>query len=530
MTLRNQIRDRDASFDDPIYGVNLRDSEESIQPGESRIMQNCEYYGRTRIRRGSNAIHAAPLGAYKIYGGTKFYFGGANPQSKRLVAYGNFISQITDAGNVVGIDSSQTAGQSTFFQTWSITDSCYISNGSNTLKKYTGSGIVNPVIGTNIPVARTGVVPILDRLMCITVNGIERTNPRVDNVWSSNSSWATLRPQLPGLFTALYPYTLRGTDTLYPGLIACQERAYYIITGKNFGSNVIDAVASDGEDASIQLLDPTVGTASPYSMCTVPGVGIFWFTSDLNVYWIQEGSLVGRYVGDKIQSTIAATVGIESTSIANLKDVWMVYFDHMLMLGIPVDGDGPYSSTQFWLDTRMLRNKEKIVWYGPMTGQTISRVWVENQQGDNKLMGGEGRPTGGGWVYQLRVPGVFTDATGVGVLVPPEQIPIDMIYQTPSKDLGTPFKEKYIQAINLEMNEEGGTFSLLDLVGSDPDRTLINGISIEEIEHPMYEAFVDLVAPLTRRVACRISQSFGDCEINHIQMVVKSKRSKPEGV
>jgi hypothetical protein len=520
MALRNQIREKDSSFDDPILGINLRDSGEGLQPGESRLMQNCEYYGSTRTRRGSIKIHPASLGALKIYGGTKFYYGGANPQSKRLVAYGAFIEVITDSGLIVGIDTSQTAGQSTFFQTWSITDSCYISNGSNTLKKYTGTGNVNPVFGTNIPVARTGVVPILDRLMCITVNGIERTNARVDNVWSSNSSWATLRPQLPGPFTALYPYTLRGTDTLYPGLIACQERAYYIITGKNFGSNVLEAVASEGEDSSIQLLDPTVGTASPYSICTVPGVGIFWFTPDMNVYWIQEGGLTGRYIGDKIQSTIA-TAGIEATDRFQLREVWMVYFDHMLMLGIPLNGND-FASTQFWLDTRMLKNQEKVVWYGPMTGQTVSRVWVENQQGDNKLMGGEGDGLGtGGWVYQLRAPGVFTDANGS------VSSPIESVYSTPFRDFGTPSREKYVQAVNVDMDDFGYGV-LLDL--DDIDGELIHDVDVDSIEGSdiYHQAFIDRVAPHSERLSVTL-RTLDHFEIYNVELVAKSKKQQPRG-
>ena len=45
MALRRQINEADASFADPVLGINLRESEENLKGGESRLMQNCEYYG-----------------------------------------------------------------------------------------------------------------------------------------------------------------------------------------------------------------------------------------------------------------------------------------------------------------------------------------------------------------------------------------------------------------------------------------------------------------------------------------------------
>jgi hypothetical protein len=361
-----------------------------------------------------------------------------------------------------------TPGQDTYFKTWSITDSSYVTNRVDSIKKYDGSTL-SSISGTNVPVVRAAVIPILDRLMGITTNGIERTNPRVDNIWSSNSSWATLRPQQPGLFTALHPYTLRGTDTLYPGAIAFQERAYYLINGTNFGDNVLSASPSTGEDASIRLLDPTVGTNSPDSVVTVPGVGMFWFTTDLNVYWLPEGSLTGRYVGDKIQSTVS-TPGIESTYTGALNQVWMAYFDRILMLSIPL-GTNQYASTQWWLDMRQLHDHPDRgpVWYGPMTGQTVGRAWVENQQGDHRLVGGEGNSATGAFVYQLRVPGRFTDAVGL------VDTAVTMAYQTPFKSFGVPSREKYVQAVHMDLNSFSGsaTLDLLDL-----DGTLASGLPI----------------------------------------------------
>jgi len=471
MALRRQINETDASFADPVLGINLRESEENLKGGESRLMQNCEYYGGVRIRRGNSTLNGSSLGAYRILGGHKYYYGGTSPTSKRLIAFNNRISVLSNSGSETNLTTGMTAGLRTYFATWPITDSCYISNGTDTLSKYDGTTF-STVSGTAIPTARGRIVPILDRLMAITAYGIERTDPRVDNIWSTNSSWATLRPQQPGLFTALHPYTLRGTDSLYPGAIAFQERAHYLITGTDFGDDVTSATASSGEDARIELLDPTVGTASPDSVCHVPGIGVFWFTTDLNIYWMPEGSLVGKYVGDKIQSTVS-TIGIESTNAAQLSQVWMAYYDHILMVGIPL-GASTYASTQFWMDMRSLRlyPDRGPIWYGPMTGQTIGCTWIENQQGDNAIYGGEGNGSTGAYVYQMRVPSLFTDAIG------DVNTAIGMTYQTPFKSFGSPSREKYVQAIHADCNSFTGT-ATVDLL--DLDGTLASGLTLETV-------------------------------------------------
>lgn len=471
MALRRQISEQAATWGDPILGINLRESEENLKDGESRLMQNCEYYGKVRIRRGSQRLTSSLSSTRRIRGGHVFYFGGAAPQKKNLVAYGTKVSVISGAGIETNLISTMTDDQDVFFSTWSIKDRAYIANRADILRYYDGA-VLAPLVGTNIPTARCAPVPILDRMMVITTNGIERTDPRSDTVWSSNSSWATLRPSQPGLFTALHPASIKSTDTIYDGALAFQERAYYIITGSDFGNDVTAGSASTGEDAAIRMLDPTVGTSSPYSVCTVPGIGVFWFTSDLNVYWIPEGGLIGRFVGDKLQS-ILPTQGIESTNLAALSQVWMTYFDRMLMLSIPI-GSNTYPSLQFWMDMRSMMDHPDRgpVWYGPMTGQTISRCWYGNQQGDNILYGGEGNPSNGAFLYQLRATSRFSDAVGVA------DNPITLKYQTPFKGFGSPSREKYVQAIHLDMASYNGS-ATLDLV--DLEGTLVSGIPISPV-------------------------------------------------
>jgi hypothetical protein len=293
-------------------------------------------------------------------------------------------------------------------------------------------------------------------------------------VWSTNSTWATFRPSKVGLFTALHPVTIKGTNSFYPGALAFQANAYYLITGSDFGSDVTSATASTGENSSIQLLDPNIGTASPYSVETVPGVGIFWFTSDKNVYFVPEGSLSGRYIGDKLQSQVDEA-GIESVNMAALAGVWIRYdsFNRRLILGVPVSSNS-YATTQWWLDMRLFTQNgmQEPVWNGPMTGQSVGVAWLENQNSDNTLMGGEGNSATGAFVYKLVQPTKFTDAIGT------VDTPIEMAYQPYFEDFGWPSREKYIRGIHFDLNPFDGnaTMDLYDL-----DGLVAAGVPIEAV-------------------------------------------------
>jgi len=470
MALRRQVPEDKAVYPDPRDGVNLRTSQDDLKPGEARKMQNLVYDGGTRSRTGSRRLTPNSLGNYAIKGGYRYYFGGPNPQSLRLVAYNTNVSVVDGTGTEFVKTTGMTANRDTFFTTWTITDKLYIGNDTDTLRSYDGnSNTFSTVVGTNIPVARTGVCPILDRLMCITTNGIERCNPRDPTVWSQNSSWATIRPQQPGFFTQLVPYTIRGLDTIYPGLIAFQPNAYYLITGSDFGADVTSVTPTTTEDSSIKLLDPAVGCSSPYGTTVVPGVGMFWFTTNLNVYWLPEGSLTGSYVGDKIQSVTTQLQGTESTNQAALSQVWMSYYYPFIMLGIPTGSD-IYPSVQWWLDIRAF--PQRVVWYGPMIGQTVGRVWTEMQNGDNAIFAGEGNSATGAWVYQLRVPLIFSDAVGG------TDTDITRKYQTYFPDFGWPSRQKYLQEVNFDMYLPAGsaTLNLYDL-----DETLATNIPIVSV-------------------------------------------------
>jgi hypothetical protein len=473
MSLRRAVPEQDAQYEDPILGVNLRSSQEDLRPGESPLMQNCIYLGGIRNRTGSQRLNSTALATnLRIRGGHKFYYGGSSPTKKRLIAYGTKVSVLSDTGVETVLTSGMTNDKDTQFLTWSITDRVYICNGVDTLRQYDGTTF-STVTGTSIPTARW-LAPIADRLMAITTAGIERCNPRDPTVWSANSSWATLRPSRVGLFTCIHPVSLRGLDSINSGLLAFQPNSYYLVTGTNFGDNVAAASPPAGEDSRIQLLDSAVGTSSPYSVVSIPGVGTAWFTSDFNVYLLPEGSLRGMYIGDKLKST-GATVGLESTANNFLDQVWMAYFDRFLMLGIPTGADS-YTTVQYWMDlySWVLYPDRGPVWYGPMTGQSLSRVWVENQQSDFAIYGGEGNPANNTFVYQLRVPARYTDAVGLN------DNPISMIYQTPYPGFGAPSKLKYLRSVHFDLSFSSGspTCNVLDL-----DGTLLSGATISSVSN-----------------------------------------------
>lgn len=396
--LRARVPDKYSEIPMPIQGVNLRDPAHLLEPGECQLLQHALFDGSIKMIPGTTRLTPSALTASsRIRGGHRFYR--QDGSKRRVVAYGSTISEINDAGNESVITTAMTADKITYFSTWPILDRCYATNGSDNPLYYTGSSS-GTLLGTNIPTPLSPLVPILDRLMCVTSNGIERTDARDDTVWSFDSAWATKRPQRPGRFTAIHPFNMKDSGLLYPGLLCFQANAYYLLTGTDFGQDVTASTASTDEDSAIQMLDPSIGTSSPQSICTVPGVGIFWVTSDLNVYWLPEGSLKGLFIGDKLQSR-CATAGLNDTNLAAIDQVWMIYHDRKLLLGFP-SGVKTYPDTQYWLDLRYLTagDPKGSVWYGPHTVNSWGCVWREDQGGDLTLMAGEGNAATGAYVYK----------------------------------------------------------------------------------------------------------------------------------
>ena len=158
-------------------------------------------------------------------------------------------------------------------------------------------------------------------------------------------------------------------------------------------------------------------------------------------------------MGDKIKAT-GDIPGCDAANTAALNQVWMAYHDRKLYLGIPT-GTDTFVTKQFWMDIRsfLITNGEPV-WYGPMDGQSVGCVWVENANGDNALYGGEGDSSVGAFVYQLTVPTVFTDAVGTA------DNPITSVYQTMYEDFGIPSRQKYLRGVHLDISQDDAVASV----------------------------------------------------------------------
>ena len=101
------------------------------------------------------------------------------------------------------------------------------------------------------------------------------------------------------------------------------------------------------------------------------------------------------------------------------------------------------------------------VWNGPHYGFFTNAAWSEDQNGEKAIVAGEGNAETGAFVYRLLQDGVFTDCVGTSN----NNIAFD--FQTIFKDFGAASQEKYVQAIQLDMNNYLGspTLSLYDLTG-----------------------------------------------------------------
>lgn len=464
MSLRNRLPDEQSLFPDPELGINLRKDDQDLMPGEAKLMQNCFFEAGTQTRPGTTRLTPASLGAFAIRGGHKHYYG--TTSSARVVSYGTKVVTVNDAGAETILTSGMTSNLDTHFTSWSITDKLYTANGTDKLFEWNGTlwQAVDVLGGAvAVPNGCKMVKPVLDRLLALTSAGlIERSNPRVAHIWSSNSAWATFRPQLGGPFTSIHPHSLRSVGgDVFSGAIATQANALYMITGTNYGSDVTAASASTGEDSSIKLLDSRIGTSSPYSLCTVPGVGVFGVSSDLNVWWLPFGEASPRIIGDKVRSK-GSIPGLESANLASIGQIWMQYFDRKLWIGYPVGSDN-FCSKYFWLDMRSFQEHPDRgpVWYGPHSGFSVNRCWVESQFTDNRLMGGEGNSANGAFLYNLYQAGVTTDAVATVDNV------IDFDFWTHFHDFNTPSHEKYLQALQLNTQCFTGTpaVALYDLTG-----------------------------------------------------------------
>ena len=482
MALRNKLPDEIARYPDPVLGINLRMSLEDLEPGYAALLQNCVWDGGVKNRYGSETVIQTSQGAYRGLGGHRFYY--QTTSKARLAVWNKHLFSVSDTGGLTTLTNGLTADKDGHFETWSITDAAYYCNEADGLVKVDNTLTLTTVTGTNIPSTPKMAKPFLDRLFAIQDAVVVASNPRVDTVFATTgSSWSAYRPVgSGGRPTALHLHSLTGQqgDPLAE-LLIFQAGSVTALTGSDFGDDVTQANPPNGWDARLRLLDPSIGTESPYSITTVPGLGTFWFTQHNNVAWLPFNEATPRLIGDRLVSLNRTDVnGIQLVNTTSRKQVVMFYHDRYLKLCIPVNAT--YANVQYWLDVRSLQNdlngqqspQRGFVWYGPMLGQNIGRAWVEDRNGDPEdLMVLEGDQTLGVYLYRLNVPNLYADAyASTTVAITPR-------YTTFYHGFGMPSYEKMMPLVRVDGqgNINNWTLSVDDLHGADQ----VSGMSITRV-------------------------------------------------
>ena len=420
--LRNRLPDDQAEYPDPILGIDLRTSLEDLQPGQAEFLKNCYFDGGVRKRAGSVSVNALRYASYPGSGGTRVYPNDAVPF--RVLAYHTSLATVSDAGALATLTSSLTSDQSVRFQPWTITDATYVCTGADRLGTIDHTTQVYATLsGTNIPPSPVQALSFSDRLFVLQDGIVVTSDPRTDTVFAATtSSWAAYRPVgSAGGVTAVHLHSVTGQqgDPLAQ-LLMFKPASVSALTGTDFGDDVTAASMPPGYDGALPLLTHRIGTNSPRSIVTAPGIGTFWVTQDLNVAWLPFSQSTPLLIGDALYSRRTDIYGLNNATSIYLHHIWMVYHDRKLKLGFPVGSD-PFPSVQYWLDVRRLQGvsptpeqKLEVAWSGPHTGQTPSHVWVEAEGGDQDVLYGvEGDPSLGTYLYRLAEAGISYDTRGI---------------------------------------------------------------------------------------------------------------------
>lgn len=419
--LRDRLPDEVAEYPDPLLGIDLRASLDDLQPGQAEFLKNCYVDGGVRKRFGAVAVSATRYASLRGCGGTKVYPNTATPF--RAIAYGTTLATVSESGSLATLTSSLSNDRTVRFQPWTVTDVTYVCTGADRLGTIDHTTqIYATLTGTNVPASPVQVMPFADRLFALQDGVVVTSDPRTDTVFAATtSSWAAYQPVgSAGGVTALHLHSVTGQqgDPLAQ-LLLFKQASVSALTGGDFGSNVTSASPPTGYDGVVTLIAHRVGTNSPRSIVTAPGIGTFWVTQDLNVAWLPFSQVTPLLIGDALYSRRPDIFGLNHAAPTYLDRIWMVYHDRKLKLGFPI-GSEPYPSVQYWLDVRQLQGvsptpeqKFQVAWSGPHTGQTPAHVWVEAEGGDaDVLFGIEGDPSLGAYLYRLHEPGITSDTRG----------------------------------------------------------------------------------------------------------------------
>ena len=454
----------------PAAGLNISKDLLSLHADESPWMKNCYYREGIQMRKGSRSHTVNPLSTSDP-GNTftsslhRYYYDTASRWL--FAAEGN---SVTKSGGIYKFDEAARtwlltmSGRNTEnvnFVDWAPVNSVYISDGVNRTIKFSGINNWTTLSGSQANLGIRQIIPILDRLVCIdTVNPsfIKWCEPYNDALWTSGHDLAKVGG--PGIIEGMAQYGLLTFEGYQDKLLFMKSSSIWLFTAKDLTLATFDA--------RLDMVTNGIGCVAWKTAKSTP-IGTIFLGTDRQVYLL-DLDLGLKTIGTKIRSNREDVQGIEAIPQGSMARSHAVYHDGFYKLFVPGPGaNGP--NTQYWLDVDNFQKDYAGLygpWYGPMTGQNIFTTAIQNGPSDGgELIGGEGLPTVGSYVYQLDAGG--TDAVGTS------GADINMQYHSQHNDHNRAEMYKSIKQVDIQENRPGGT---INLVLADIDNVAVSGLSM----------------------------------------------------
>jgi len=331
---------------------------------------------------------------------------------------------------------------STTFTSWGATSKCYIANGVDAPRSWTGSAAATV---TAAPSLTKQFLPYQDRLLSIDNNN--RGFLRWSASFSDSATWETaaacgVQPDtdIHGMIHHSFNNSTAGPQS---AVLLAGASDMFIFQG---ASLVVPFTAGN---YTIFPLGLKVGCSAVRTMAWTP-IGTIWLGNDRQVYLLRFDSATAIPISQKIYSFNNNFQGLEKIPSEQIKNACGIYHEGYYKLSF-AGADSTLNNFQFWLDINNFYKDDLNQygpWYGKMTGQTIGCYAVQNGTGDGgELVMGEQNETTGGFVYiqdNNQVYGDQADSSGNSGTA------IDISYQTFYNPLGDPNYKKIVPHIELE--------------------------------------------------------------------------------
>ena len=430
------------SFLLPKEGVNLYVEKSEISNVEAVKTENMFWRDGMQKRAGYAKFETDEVFAdKKVTAVHRFYYSTA---SRQLLAAAGTTVKYHDGSTWQNVYTSLTDSAQVHMETWGATDKCYIANGVQDPKSWSGSSAA-ALTG----LSSNAVIQFLayqDRLLYLsntTPGGLGWSNSFVDNAWS-NPGTTGVQPD-----SHLHGMVIHAAQVSDAGLKAkvllAGTDGMYLFSGKD-----LRTPATTG-DYKIESLAIRVGCDAPLTMKWTPA-GTIWLGADKQVYILPFDSLTPIPIGQKITS--AGNIkedGLESIPSSQTKNASAVYHDGFYKLSVASTG-ATTNDRQWWLDiARLSRDKNKYwgPWYGPMKGMTFHGQTVLSGPGDNSEWYA-GESGNNGYVYEASQDGTYSD-NGVAM---------NIALQTFYNPLSAATLTKVLHHLELELLSTSGTYNI----------------------------------------------------------------------